>query len=108
METKPHVPGYGKEGKIDNYLGREMTLEEIDAMSVEPIEVIKKGVVHSKVEALRKPDESAQKHVRGMILNQIDAEMMKPVNTDIEKRIRDMKVQKLKEKMGGVGRAGNA
>lgn len=89
-------------------LDREMTLEELDALEVPTVEVIKKGVVQSKTEALRKPDEKEQKYVKEMLLNQIDALMMQPVKTEIDKRVRDTQIQKLKEKMQGIGHVGNA
>lgn len=108
MEQKPHVPGYGREEKVDRYFEKEMTIEELDALEVPAVEVIKKGVVASKVEALRKPEAKEKKNVRDMLLHQIDALMMQPVKTDIDKRVRDMKIQKLKEKMGGIGHKGNA
>lgn len=108
MEQKPHVPGYGREEKVNKYFTEEMTLEELDAMEAPKVEVIKKGVVKSKAEALRKPDAKEQKSVQEMLLRQIDALMMQPMKTEIEKRVRDMKIQKLKEKMGGVGRIGHA
>lgn len=62
MEQRPHVPGYGRGEKIGEYMDREMTLEELDAMEVEPMVVEKKGVVKSKVEALRKPDTVGIQH----------------------------------------------
>lgn len=62
MEQKPHVPGYGKEEKLSRDFDREMTIEEIDAMEVEPITVEKKGVIKSKIEALKKPDIAGTQH----------------------------------------------
>lgn len=62
MEQRPHVPGYGRGEKIGEYMDREMTLEELDAMEVEPMVVEKKGVVKSKVEALKKPDAVGMQH----------------------------------------------
>jgi hypothetical protein len=108
MESKPNVPGYGREEKIGNYFEKEMTLEELDALEVPTVEVIKKGVVQSKAEEIKKPSATEQKHVKEMILHQIDALMMQPAKTEIEKRVRDLKIQKLKEKMGGAGHTGNA
>jgi hypothetical protein len=108
MEQRPHVPGYGKEELSGRDLDREMTMEELDAMEVEPIIVEKKGVVSSKVESQRPRTPSEEEHFKQMILNQIDAEMMRPIRTDIEKRVRDIKVQKLRDKMGGVGHIGHA
>lgn len=108
MEQKPHVPGYGKNESLERELDREMTMEEIEALEVPSVEVVKKGVVHSKVEALKKPDAAAQRQLRESLLSQIDAEMMKPTKTKVDERIRDMKVARLREQMEGTGRAGNA
>lgn len=108
MEQKPHVPGYGKSESLEHDLDREMTMEEIDALEAPEVTVIKKGVVQSKVEALKKPDAAAQRQLRESLLSQIDAEMMKPTKTEVDKRIRDMKVQRLREQLGNIGRSGNA
>ena len=63
MEQKPHVPGYGKDEKLNEYMKREMTIEEIDAMEVEPMIVMEqKGIIKSKTEALKKPDIAGTQH----------------------------------------------
>lgn len=62
MEQKPHVPEYGKDEAIKKDLDREMTMEELEAMEVPTIEVVKKGLVESKVKEQRKVDVSGLEH----------------------------------------------
>lgn len=121
MEQRPHVPGYGKGEKIGEYMDREMTLEELDAMEVEPITVVEqRGIVKSKMETMKKPDVVGVQHrikTEEMSLHLLQEKLARETLGGKAAQARateaqiDHKKKEIEKMKGGImhrGKAGNA